>query len=424
MKKAFFVTIILYLFLGKSTYACGPEWTYIGSDYGVPNCIYQLPDSEEVFLRGIPGMGLYRLVQDTTWELVSLSGLGVNDMYGFSWFPGQLFAQIGCGDLSRSFDNGFSWHQIRISDTGNQYSYTDFFVDPLDSTKWFLAAHTPTMDDDIFVSTNAGTDWQRHMLPGFCSRFIWFAETPEAVYTGRRSSVGRIQMSDFSMQPLLIINAEGIISIIKHPSQPWIYVLGAGPNGVLVRYDILTGDTMTRILPDTISILYDNYTYMKYSEGHGVLVGGKNELFLLDDNLQNIQIIEPPAPQAWSTQILFASSELWIVEAAGYGIFCRTPVDQAAHDHTQTLTSPSIACYPNPFNATTTISFSLPRAGEVKLNVYDVLGRVIDGHVRAMSLQAGKHDIVFDGVGMASGVYFVRVEMGENVQTRKMLLLR
>jgi hypothetical protein len=88
----------------------------------------------------------------------------------------------------------------------------------------------------------------------------------------------------------------------------------------------------------------------------------------------------------------------------------------------------SLSVFPNPFNPSTTISFTLPIAGEVKIGVYDVLGREMngmkDGHARAMSLQAGPYNITFDGSGMASGVYFVRVVAGTDVKVKKMQLLR
>jgi hypothetical protein len=84
-----------------------------------------------------------------------------------------------------------------------------------------------------------------------------------------------------------------------------------------------------------------------------------------------------------------------------------------------------VSSYPNPFNSTTTISFTLPRAGAVKINVYDVLGREVGATPCAPTrYSTGTHNIAFDGAALSSGVYFVRVEMGESVQTRKMLLLR
>jgi hypothetical protein len=404
MKKSIFFTIILCLLIGKPIFACGPEWTYIGSDYGVPNCIYQLPDSEEVFLRGIPGMGVYRWVQDTTWDCISLSGQGVTYIHSFPWLPGQLFAQIGCGDLSRSFDNGFSWHQIRISETGNQFEYTDFLVDPLDTTKWIQACHTPTMADYFFVSTNAGANWEQVVLPGVCYHFMWFEQTPEVIYSGRRGTLNSINLTDYTKQNLAGMSNGRLCSVIRHPSQPWIYVLGEGIGvpGVLLRYDIPTGNIVTRILQDTISVFYNNHTYLKYSENHGVLVGGKNNVLLVDDDLQSVQVFEPPVPEAWSTQILFASSDLWIVEAAGYGIFCLDPNTNAVHDHPLAITS-HFAYYPNPARESISFVSSNQKIGRVE--IYNLLGQ----RVQDWSGTSTNTPILLPLASLSSGTYFFRI---------------
>ena len=78
----------------------------------------------------------------------------------------------------------------------------------------------------------------------------------------------------------------------------------------------------------------------------------------------------------------------------------------------------SLSVYPNPFNPSATISFTLPRAGVVKMGVYDVLGReVVSRYAGAhigTPLQAGEHHITFDGAGLASGIYFVKMEAGEH----------
>ena len=79
--------------------------------------------------------------------------------------------------------------------------------------------------------------------------------------------------------------------------------------------------------------------------------------------------------------------------------------------------------FPNPFNPSTTISFELPVAGEVSLVVYDVMGRevvtLVDGYQAA-----GCHEAVFDAKELASGVYFARLQAGNEVRTQKMLLVR
>jgi M6 family metalloprotease-like protein len=79
--------------------------------------------------------------------------------------------------------------------------------------------------------------------------------------------------------------------------------------------------------------------------------------------------------------------------------------------------------YPNPFNPTTTIAFSLPEAGNVHLAVYDYLGRevkvLIDGY-----RQSGKHEVQFNATRLASGVYYYSIQSGNLHAVRKMLLLK
>ena len=70
----------------------------------------------------------------------------------------------------------------------------------------------------------------------------------------------------------------------------------------------------------------------------------------------------------------------------------------------------SLSAYPNPFNASTTIPFILDRAGQVEMTVYDVLGRRVWGSGFRV-WEAGTHEFVWDAEGMASGVYFVRLEL-------------
>lgn len=81
------------------------------------------------------------------------------------------------------------------------------------------------------------------------------------------------------------------------------------------------------------------------------------------------------------------------------------------------------SCYPNPFNPTTTISFSLPRTSFTRLAVYDITGRQT-GVLVSTVLNAGEHRISFDGSALPSGLYFARLEAGQEIQTRKMVLLK
>ena len=79
--------------------------------------------------------------------------------------------------------------------------------------------------------------------------------------------------------------------------------------------------------------------------------------------------------------------------------------------------------YPNPFNPKTTIGFSLPESGRMTLTVYDVAGRKVATLFEKV-LAAGRHEVVFDGSGLASGLYFYRVQTEGIAKTGKMLLIK
>jgi len=80
-------------------------------------------------------------------------------------------------------------------------------------------------------------------------------------------------------------------------------------------------------------------------------------------------------------------------------------------------------CFPNPFNPSTVIRFSLPYTSHVKLTIYDVTGRQVRVLVDAV-MTVGEHSIVFDGSGLSSGMYFARFQYGDANRTRKMVLMK
>jgi hypothetical protein len=79
--------------------------------------------------------------------------------------------------------------------------------------------------------------------------------------------------------------------------------------------------------------------------------------------------------------------------------------------------------YPNPFNPSTTIDFSVPKASTVKLTVYNLLGQKIATLVDKF-MEAGAYAVTFDAARCASGVYFYRLEAGNIISQKKMLLVR
>ena len=79
--------------------------------------------------------------------------------------------------------------------------------------------------------------------------------------------------------------------------------------------------------------------------------------------------------------------------------------------------------YPNPFNPTTNIKLQIPKAGNVKLTVFDVTGREVAILVNE-NLSAGEYKVDFNATGLTSGVYFYRIESAGFIDVKKMILVK
>jgi hypothetical protein len=85
--------------------------------------------------------------------------------------------------------------------------------------------------------------------------------------------------------------------------------------------------------------------------------------------------------------------------------------------------SVTVSNYPNPFNPSTIVRYSVPRTGHVTLSIFDVAGRQIALLVDGTKNQ-GMHEVMVDASGYASGMYICRLTTGEHVQSAKMLVVK
>jgi hypothetical protein len=79
--------------------------------------------------------------------------------------------------------------------------------------------------------------------------------------------------------------------------------------------------------------------------------------------------------------------------------------------------------YPNPFNPLTKISFDLPRAEFVKIDIFNIKGEKVETLV-SRQFGAGSHIVEWHARGVASGTYFYRVQAGKNTATKRMTLIK
>jgi hypothetical protein len=79
--------------------------------------------------------------------------------------------------------------------------------------------------------------------------------------------------------------------------------------------------------------------------------------------------------------------------------------------------------FPNPFNPATTIEYVTPMSGNVTLKIFDDRGCEVGTLVNGWQ-HSGRHAAMWNGVGLASGVYFYRLAAGSYSETRKLLLMK
>jgi hypothetical protein len=79
--------------------------------------------------------------------------------------------------------------------------------------------------------------------------------------------------------------------------------------------------------------------------------------------------------------------------------------------------------YPNPFNPVTHIRFGLPNSSKVKIEIFDVLGNNVTTLLNE-NISAGFHTVDFDASNLASGLYLYRIQAGEFIQMKKMVLMK
>jgi hypothetical protein len=118
----------------------------------------------------------------------------------------------------------------------------------------------------------------------------------------------------------------------------------------------------------------------------------------------------------WTRSFGAGESDIWLVktgpELAAEPFGVPVPAEYTLHQN-----------WPNPFNPMTEIVYDLPKAGSISLRVFDILGREVttlaDGHA-----SAGSHRVMFDGSGLASGIYFYSLQAGDFAVAKKMVLLK
>lgn len=179
---------------------------------------------------------------------------------------------------------------------------------------------------------------------------------------------------------------------------------------ILIKISHLPGFSLTPINNSAFTLAYNDdgqvLTVLAYLPNGGKIDAGRVNLFTLEGATGEIAIEEISASDAIGNLINI-----------GYRFSAPIPETYELAQN-----------YPNPFNATTQISFGLPEAADVRLDVYNITGQIISTIINGRYV-AGRYNIIWNGLdgsgrSIASGVYFYRLNAGSDVKTMKMTLLK
>jgi hypothetical protein len=80
--------------------------------------------------------------------------------------------------------------------------------------------------------------------------------------------------------------------------------------------------------------------------------------------------------------------------------------------------------YPNPFNPSTTIEFTIPEDGRVRLDIYDMKGQMVAALVNEERRAGVYHQVVFNAGSLSTGTYIAHLQFGGTATLRKLLLIK
>ena len=196
------------------------------------------------------------------------------------------------------------------------------------------------------------------------------------------------------------------------------------------------------VTPDSTTLLWSrditgtNYTnFMYHPQLPGVFFGFSGDTLLMfsgsDGSIRDRLTDVPSCTRYWDFPYNDSIPRLVVINGATVSLY-HLDIATGANDENRTGSIPtSISLgnpYPNPFNPSTTIKFSMPKRGEVTVTIYNILGQPVRALAHGV-LSAGEHSITWDGNNdagreVSSGVYFVRASTTETTQTRKLMLLK
>ena len=343
--------------------------------------------------------------QARSWELVD-TGFDDDDAPFITKFansgdyPDRVF-MIGSAGIWRSENFGATWglHRVAAADWAptSLGQVKVALANPNEIWAGFRLDDTPPRTGIIHVSTDGGDTFNPVTVPDFA---------PQSSVTGLATHPG---MDSTAFVLFAAYNRPKVLRTTDL-GQTWTDLSGfedrgaTGSNGFpnVAVYDLL-------VMPHEPNVIW---------------VGTDIGIFVSDDEGATWQYSDSGLPAVAVWEIKIVDTQL-ILATHGRGIWTLDLPEAVAADEEPEVPGAFQLHqnYPNPFNPATTITFEAPATSNVRIQVFDVTGRlvatVVDGQY-----EAGLHRVEWDASRHASGLYHYRMEAGGVVQTKSMTLIR
>ncbi len=160
-----------------------------------------------------------------------------------------------------------------------------------------------------------------------------------------------------------------------------------------------------------------------WTDGHYAYLA-ENDIWICDiSDLPNIYSVARYNTPGWATDVAVDGEYVYISDRNSL-ITCR--FSPTGIDDTEPIVPSSYHLagnYPNPFNASTNISYDIPSATDVRIDIYDILGRKVETLVDSYH-QAGRHNVTWHASDKPSGIYLYKIQAGDFSQTRKCIMIK
>ncbi len=435
----------------------GDLWSAINSGTESSICKTIIKKGSNLFAGYLGKGGLYKSSDSGNNWTLNVTGFNGQNIYYIANMGNKIFATMGGNGVWKTLNNGINWTKV----SNGLPNYDDFYADGLTSdganlflnfrdtnftnriykssdegNNWInsnsgitsssincIEANNNTVfagtNAGLFVSTNSGNNWTLLGLDTSAIRAIAFQGTNNIflttsykIFQSTNSGVNWIDITG-NLQVLGLREIEIVNQTIIVTQKESIHRRNISGGNWSLCINGLPANTEI----EAISIINGNYIMIGIEEVEAIYLSDN-----LGDNWINVSD-GSPRESAFCPAILVGTNVFVGTDASLY----KRPLSEIIgiqNISTEIPGSYSLSQnFPNPFNPVTNINFDIIAKGNVKLFIYDILGRKISTLVNEV-LQPGSYKIDWDAANFPSGVYFYKLEAGSFSETKKMILIK